>query len=51
MTLNNNYELRKGLFKNYEDLTFTYIYFEAEEITNIEIKFETFREVLFKKCQ
>lgn len=51
MNLKTSYELKKESFANYEDLTLTYIFFEKEDINNIEIKFETFREVEFRKCR
>ena len=51
MNLKTNYELKKESFANYEDLALTYIFFEKEDINNIEIKFETFREVEFRRCR
>ena len=46
-----NRELTKEQFKNYEELTLSYLMFANEEITDLDIHFETFREVLFKKCK
>lgn len=51
MNLKTSYELKKESFANYEDLTLTYIFFEKEDINNMEIKFETFREVEFRRCR
>lgn len=43
--------LREENFDNYESLNFTYLFFQNQNVHNIEINFETLREVKFSNCK
>ena len=45
------YELSLEEFKNYEDLTLTNIKFIKENIKNIDVRFQTFKDVCFQNCK